>query len=69
MKTHIVKSEAVHTIGYDRSQSKLVIQFVSGHKYKFTGVGKDMFTQLRRTESVGTFMHDKILGKYKSKRL
>lgn len=69
MKIHKVNSQAVSKVGYDRANSKLVVQFKTGHTYNFTRVGKDMWTKLRTTDSIGKFMHDKILGRYTSKRV
>ncbi len=71
MKIHNVKSKAVVKVAYSRKTSELSIQFKgnksrTGGIYVFQGVGKDMFTKMRKADSVGRFVNKKVVGRYTS---
>jgi hypothetical protein len=65
MKTHRVDSAMLEKVAYDRKSWLLMVRFrASGAVYSYR-VHPRIYTALRKSESVGSFMADKIIGRYK----
>jgi hypothetical protein len=75
MKTHTppapialtpCKSSNISATGYDPSSQTLAVQFKGGGKtYHYAGVPGDLFTQMGKAESVGKFIVEQVVGKFK----
>ncbi len=61
----ITGSSAVVGVGYDQFQGKLSVKFrQNGITYEFFKVPKKVFDDFLEAESMGTFYHKQIKGKY-----
>jgi hypothetical protein len=60
-----VDSSSVAAIGYDAEASELYIRFlVSGETYVYRDVPELVWRQLRRSESKGAFVNERIRDDY-----
>lgn len=64
MKLYNVISSNVNRIGYDRTSKNLVVKFNSDQVYIYSNVPREIYTGLRKAESVGVFLHENIIDKY-----
>lgn len=64
MKMYDVVSTNVNRVGYDRAGKKLVVKFNSDQVYIYSGVPREIYTGLRKSESIGVFLHENIIDKY-----
>jgi hypothetical protein len=64
-----VDSSMLAAVGYDAATKTLYAEFNSGDIWAYDGVSKRTFDQLRKTDSVGRFMRDEILGMYAEYRV
>jgi len=55
-----VESSVLAAIGYDPAARAFEAEFHSGEVYRYGGVPENLFHQLRKAESVGTFYNQKI---------
>ncbi len=60
------KSSNISHHGYDAESKTLAVQFKGGGKtYHYAGVPGDLFTQMGKAESVGKFIVEQVVGKFK----
>ena len=60
------KSSNISHHGYDPTSQTLAVQFKAGGKtYHYAGVPGDLFTQMGKAESVGKFIVEQVVGKFK----
>lgn len=64
-----VKSSNVRKIGYDKASSTLRVQFLGGVEYDYSTVPEEVFESLKKSPSVGQFIHANIKGRYGYKRV
>ena len=57
-----VKSSTIKSINY--SDTDLLVEFVSGNKYEFHNVKKDVYENFINSESKGKYFASNIKGKY-----
>lgn len=57
-----VKSSTIKSIDY--SDTDLLVEFVSGNKYEFHDVKKDIYESFINSESKGKYFAANIKGKY-----
>ena len=59
-----LKSSNLHSVGY--AAGTLRVQFHSGDIYDYLGVSPATYTGLLAAKSPGTFLHQRIKGKFKA---
>jgi hypothetical protein len=60
-----VTSSNIDAIGYDEKTKELHVKFAaSGKTYSYPGVDSDLHRRLLGSESVGSFFHRHIKGKF-----
>jgi len=59
-----VRSEAIHSIGYDEDSMKMKIKFKHSRTYTFCKVPNELFERFLSSRSKGTFYQNKIKGRY-----
>lgn len=64
IQMHEVKSSNVRKIGYDKESSTLRIQFLGEVEYDYSGVPEAVFEELKKSPSVGQFVHQNIKGRF-----
>lgn len=64
MKLETVESDVIHAIGYDDEVSVLEVIFNSGQIYQYRNVPREVFEQLRRAESKGSYFQDNIRDEF-----
>lgn len=64
MKLETVESDAIHAIGYDDEVRVLEIIFNNGSIYQYRGVPREVFEQLMRAESKGSYFQDNIRDEF-----
>ncbi|MHC5938865.1 KTSC domain-containing protein [Nostoc sp.] len=64
-----VISSMAMTVGYDRNEHILQVEFQSGAVYQYLGVDKDTWEDLHSSDSIGSFFNQEIKGKYDCDRL
>lgn len=62
-------STSIQCCEYDPATKDMHITFVSGGKYKFSGVSQEDFDGFKTCDSVGSYFHTKIRRAYKSERV
>ena len=60
-----VQSSNIEEIGYS-DDSKLLVRFKGGKVYEYADVPADLFNEFRAAQSVGSFFHKNILGKFET---
>jgi hypothetical protein len=66
---HEVKSSNVRKIGYCKESSTLRIQFLGEVEYDYVGVPEAVFEDLKKSPSVGQFVHQNIKNMFGYKRV
>lgn len=66
---HPVVSSNIAAAGYDPVSKVVEIQFSTGAKYQYSNVPKEVYEGMWSSESVGKYVHQKIAGKYKFKKM
>jgi len=56
-RMHAVESSAVARIGYDAEAKEVYVEYVGGDLYAYEGVPADVFDELAKAESKGTFVN------------
>ena len=56
----VVNSSNIMGVGYDETDGTLEVDFVSGGKYRYSGVEEEVYRGLMSADSVGGFFHDNI---------
>jgi len=64
-----VVSSSVKSAGYDDCTNELLIEFMSGVKYAYTNVPKEVYNNLLLAESKGKFVSSEVKGKFEYRRL
>ena len=67
MKLNEVVSSNIKRVGYENNE--LLVEYLSGAKYKYKGVPEELFAKLLEAESKGRFMNANIKGKFKYERV
>ena len=67
MQRQPVESEAVHSIGYDKTI--LEIEFRDGRVYRYFPVPEAIYRDLMNAESIGNFVATRIKPYFKVRRL
>jgi hypothetical protein len=62
-----VKSSNMSTVEYDKKEKELIVKFTNDAdtSYVYKGVEEDVFNNLLKAESKGSFFHKQIKTKYK----
>jgi hypothetical protein len=63
------KSSQVVSIGFDKEQKILEIEFSSGGVYDYFGVPESLYEEFIRAESLGVFVGTKIRGAFQYSRI
>lgn len=64
MQLETVESDVIHAIGYEDDLHILEIIFNNGGIYQYRNVPREVFDQLKRAESKGSYFHDNIRGEF-----
>lgn len=64
-----IKSSNVKKTEYDTETKTLLVEFNNGHKYEYSDVPHQIYTQFRMAESQGKFFSSKIVKTYKHKKI
>ena len=64
-----IKSSNVKKTEYDTETKKLLVELNNGHKYEYSEVPHQVYTQFRMAESQGKFFSSKIVKTYTHKKL
>ena len=67
MKLIEVKSSNIKKVGWD--EDGLIVEYMSGSKYRYKKVPRDMYDQFLESDSKGRFMNSNIKNKYEYERL
>lgn len=67
MQLREVMSSNIKKVGYENKE--LLVEYLSGAKYKYKEVPEELFTKLLEAESKGRFMNSEVKGKYEYERL
>ena len=69
MELHPVKSSNIKAIGYDRENEKLIVEFITGKKYVYSGVPPEVHEALMGAKSIGLYFGFNIRGKYGTEKV
>jgi KTSC domain len=69
MKRIQVESSNLASVGYDESTKTLEIQFHSGGIYEYDDVKKEIYDDLMKAESKGSYFMSMIRGAYSYNRV
>jgi len=65
---HIQMAEAsssqIHSYGYDPASKTLAVQFKHGGRYHYKDVPQEVYDSMSKAESVGSFLHQNVKGKF-----
>lgn len=61
-----VKSDSIHSIGYDAAAKKLSVQFNNGGVYHYAGVGPEQHARLMAADSIGAHFQKNIRSVFKA---
>lgn len=64
IKELYVTSSMVHKLEYNSLMETLIVQFNDGGRYLYKNVPESVFKGLKRTPSVGKYMHKFVIGNY-----
>jgi hypothetical protein len=64
MKLETVESDVIHAIGYDDDVNVLEIIFNTGQIYQYRNVPREVFEQLLRAESKGSYFQNNIRDEF-----
>ena len=62
--SNFMPSSVVAAIKYDAVSSTLRVIYVSGSVYDYKNVPEEIYTAMKTSSSKGTFLNDRIKGKY-----
>jgi len=63
-ETFIPKSDHIAEVSYDGDDRTMTITFQDGRSYEYAGVSQDVYLQMQRAPSVGSFFHRHVRGVY-----
>lgn len=69
MKRDPVQSSSISSVGYDNASQTLEVEFHNGGIYQYFDVPVAEYTELMRSESVGTYFSANIRTSYRYARL
>ena len=69
MKLKPVDSEMLEAVGYDAKSRVLEVIFNSGGRYRYKEVPPFEYDGLMRADSIGQYMHKRIIGRYPYERV
>jgi KTSC domain len=69
MRRRAVSSSAISSVGYDRKEQVLELEFSSGGVYDYYEVPPEVYAELMAAESKGRFIAEQIRGQYRSEKL
>lgn len=55
--------------GYRDSESILFVEFKDGAKYEYDKVPAEIFEEMQKAESVGSFLHNRVKGYYDARKV
>ena len=61
-----VDSSMIKSVGYDKSNQSLMINFNKGKIYSYANVPQAVYIEMTKAESKGAFFHQHIKGKYEA---
>lgn len=64
-----VASSSIRSVGYDRDESVLEIEFQSGGIYRYADVASETYEGLLAASSHGSYFHENIRGQYDYRRI
>jgi hypothetical protein len=64
-----VKSSNIQAVGYDQGSETLRVAFKSGGTYDYKGVPPDVHASMLCAQSVGSFFHHNVKGKFDSEKV
>lgn len=64
-----VSSSNIRGVNYDRDRQVLTVEFTSGSKYAYKGVGPETYDDFITAPSPGTFFADNVKGIYEYNRV
>ena len=59
-----VKSGSLKSVGYSKEHRLLDVEFNGGRVYRYAGVPPEVYDELRKAESIGSFMAAKVKGRF-----
>jgi hypothetical protein len=59
-----LESKAIVSAGYDEATGELMLEYRSGHVYRYEGVPASLYAWLLRTKNKGGFVRRMIAGRY-----
>jgi hypothetical protein len=69
MRLKQVQSEMLDAVGYDPKRRHLEVIFNGGDRYRYKEVPSFEYEGLMSAESIGLYMHRRIIGRYDYDRL
>jgi hypothetical protein len=69
VRLRAVQSEMLDLVGYDAQAQILEVVFNSGDHYRYFEVPADEYEELMSAESIGQYMHKRIIGHYAYERV
>ena len=64
-----VDSRMILGVRYNETTYELDVVFRTGERYRYKNVPKFVYEGLMKAESLGQYMHKKVLGRYKYEKL
>ena len=68
MERQSVSSSNLLSIGYDKNEQILEVEFINGGVYQYSGVPKSIYDELMGADSHGTYLHENIRDNYPFKK-
>lgn len=69
MTLETLNSSVIKAAGYDRDESVMRVEFISGRLYDYTGVPQSIYEKLLRAASAGEYFNANIRDRYISKEI
>jgi len=64
-----VSSSNIHSVGYSKKTKTLRVKFNLGATYDYYDVDNDVVEELLNADSIGKYLHKRIMNKYKWSRV
>jgi hypothetical protein len=65
----LVDSTMVDTVSYYNNSKKLIVNFKNGRVYLYDNVDEGTFEDVRKSDSTGRALHNKVFGVFKYQQL
>lgn len=69
IKMHKVISDMIASIGYDKDDESLYMEFHNGQVYEYYDVPENVFNNLKETKSPGTYFYKAIRSEFEFTRI